>query len=202
MKNKKQSMTCIAAIKQRNGKIAMAADRRASWDFSQAQAMPRPKIQKRDGIIMAGTGDCYLISLIIDLMAVPEVIEDTDIYMYELFYDAVVKLLIRKRFCDEHKVLKIPKESNAEIIVAVSNKLFSVIIDNPEQYNDYPNGMVSIGELNLPYASGCGGALAWGSLLTTEPLNMKVKERLLIALNVAAQVSPGCDDKVDIEIED
>ncbi len=202
MIKRKKSLTCLAAIKHR-GKIYMAADRRTSWDMSQAQEMPRPKIKKRDGVILAGTGDGYLCTLIVDIMKIPiGEGQDLDIYMHWTFHQAVTKLLLAKGYADEHKQLKIPPSGGAEILVAIQGMLYTVLIDNPDAENlDNPFGLVSIEEVNFPYASGCGGHLAWGSLLTTETLDMKPKDRLKLALQVAAKVSPGCDAVVDIEHE-
>src|SRR6476646_6720467 len=127
----KQSNTCIAAIKLRNGRIAMAADRRVSWGFSQAQAMPRPKIQKRDGIILAGTGDGYLCGLIVDLLKIPTFsyenydLRTLDTYMHNQFFDSVCKLLKSKNFKDQHNVLRVPGDCSAEIIIAIHNHLYN-----------------------------------------------------------------------------
>ena len=199
----KQSRTCIAAVKDKRGRIVMAADRRASWDFSQAQAMPRPKIQKRNGLLLAGTGDGYLCTLIVDLLHVPvNEVEDPDTYMHWTLLKEVNKLLKAKGFVDQHNQLRIPADSGVEVLIACSGRLYTLTIDNPEPYKETPGGLISIDEVSLPYASGCGGQLAWGSLLTTGLLGtMKAKERLTIALTVAAEVSPGCDANIDIEIE-
>lgn len=201
---KKISLTCIAAIKDKKGRIYVASDRRASWDFSQAQAMPRPKLQKRNGIILSGTGDGYLCHLIVDMLEFPHIQDDqsTDEYMHSVFYGKVLMLLKRKGFVDDRNQLKIAKEDGAEILVAVRGVLYTLSIRNPDPSNDHPNGQIAIDEVATPYATGCGGALAWGSLLTTEDLGFKPKERLIIALNVAAKVSPGCDNNIDIERED
>lgn len=198
MIKKKQSLTCIAAIKHR-GRIYMAADRRASWDFSQAQQMPRPKIVKRDGMILAGTGDSYLCALLVDILEVPPRGQETlDDYMFDKMHRSVTNLLLRKGYCSEHKQLKIPSESSVEVIIAIEGKLYNIVIHNPDPEKEDISGEIMIDELNIPYASGCGGHLAWGSLLTSENLELTPNERLTIALNVAAQVSPGCDNKIDI----
>lgn len=210
MIKKKQSRTCIAAIKTSNGKIMMAADRRSSWDFSQAQKMPRAKIRSRDGLILAGTGDGALCYQIVDNLKFREYPYEEwgfeDEYLNNIFYNDVIKLLKSKGYVDVdaglHPILKIPVESATEILICIHRRLYSLQIFNPHPEADYPNGLVTIDELGVPYATGCGGQLAWGSLLTTMDLGMKPKERLAIALNVAAQVSPGCDNNIDYIIGD
>lgn len=195
MIKRKKSNTCIAVLKTKRGKLMMAGDRRASWDH-QAQKMPRPKIQKREGLLLGGTGDGYLCTLIVDILSLPEYENiDTDSYMHHKFQTAIVRLLKSKNFCD-NKGLHIPTDTEAEIIVGIQGKLYQVIISNEDSRNH--GGIITIDELNTPYATGCGGLLAWGSLLTTQDLNLSDKERLKLALSVAAQVSTGCDGNVDI----
>lgn len=213
MIKKKKSLTCIAAIKNR-GKIYMAADRRISWDMDQAQELPKGnrKIVRRDGLIMAGTGTWSMCRLILRTLEFRKYIDHYDYigcedeYFDTIFYNDVIKLLKSKGFVDVnaglHPVLKIPFDMDAEIVIALNGRLFTLTIENGSSSDNHnPNGMVSIEELNLPYAAGCGGSYAWGSLLTTENMNMKPKERLILALTVAAQVSPGCDSKADVEHE-
>lgn len=214
MSKMKQSSTCIAAIKHR-GKVYMATDSRLSWGMDQAQELPKGnrKIVKRDGLILAGTGTWYLCRLILQTLAFrsPEGYEGIeDQYFDSIFYNDVVKLLKSKGHIDVdsglHPVLKIPYDVSAEIIMVLNGRLFTLTIENPVvEENHNPSGLVMIEELNIPYAAGCGGQLAWGSLLTTESLEevllLKPKERLKLALQVAAQVSPGCDENIIIENE-
>jgi len=190
-------MTCIAAIKHK-GKIYVAGDRRASWDMSQAQVMPFAKVIKRDGVILAGTGDCYVLNLITRVLHIPQVDTDIDTYMFHHLQRAIRGLLIEKGFTDGQKILRIPEELETEIVIAISGTLWAIQIQDSKPHGI---GIISVDQCNLPYATGCGGQLAWGSLLTTEDMEMKPKDRLIKALKVAAQVSPGCDDKVDIEHE-
>lgn len=206
---KKQSRTCIAAIRQKNGKIMLAADRRASWDWNQCQQMPRPKLAKRNGLILAATGDSYLCTLIVDILKFRKYEDDMteDEYFHNIFYYDVLKLLKSKGLADivsGTPILRIPKGLDVEVIIVLNKKLYTVVIENPiEQVEEHANsfGLINIDELSLPYATGCGGSLAWGSLLTTEDMDLKAKDRLTLALNIAAQVSPGCDNMIDIVSE-
>lgn len=192
-------MTCIACIKYK-GKLYIAADRRISWETSQIQECPSPKVVKRDGVIIAGAGDAYLLTLLTSCLSIPNNETDIDTYMHHHFQKAVKKLLIGQGFVDPHGLLRVPPDMELECVLAVQGILWSIAIVNAE---DVPNGLslVLIDKVNTPYATGSGGQLAWGSLLTTETMNMKPKERLQLALNVASRVDPGCDNKVDIEHE-
>lgn len=201
--NKLKSGTCIAAIKTKRGKIMMAGDRRMSWGFHQAQKTPEPKVVKRDGLLFGGTGSCYLLTLINQIFVVPDRGKnDPTKYMHNVFHKALVRFLCSKGFGDSKtNNLKFPADLSAEILVACKGKLFSVIVGN-EGDSPHDAGFVMIDEISLPYGTGCGGSLAWGSLLTTAPIaTITDREKLIKALQVAAEVSPGCDDDIDIVSE-
>lgn len=209
----KKSNTCIAALKHRN-KIYIAADRKASWDWSKAQAMPRAKLSKREGLILAGTGSGALCTLIVDILNIPNIEDiDLDTYMHHKLFEAIRKLLINKGFSDEHKILKIPAELDAQILVAIQGKLYDITISNCDPTNVNPNGLIMIDELNLPYGTGCGGDIAEAALKENEDLFMYDSkkdsyrfltpyERLERAVTLACQMSPGCGLPIDIIRED
>lgn len=190
-------MTCIAAIKDKKGRIWMGADRRMTYDWSQFQVMPKEtkKIYKNEhGIIRAACGDAYLLDLLVHRLNLPEVFNDVHSYVHDVVYDSIYRLLVRKKYCDMHKFLELPNDMECVMILAISNTLWEITLHPPKS--------MTIGEVALPYANGSGGLIALGSLLTTEDIGMKAKDRLTIALNIAAKVSPGCGDGIDIEYED
>lgn len=193
------SNTCIAVVKDKKGKLVMASDRRVSWGFSQAQAMPGPKCFHRNGVLLAGTGDAYLCMLIAKHMPFPKKSEEDDLesYVYDGLYEYIKRMLLSKGFTQDDKNVHIPVNMSAEVLIGVGGRLFSAIIENPSKENEL-QGMISMDEVALPYATGCGGQLAWGSLLTTDGTKMSAEDRLQIALTVAATVSPGCDANVDM----
>lgn len=199
-----KSNTCIAAIKNKRGKILIAADRRNSWDFSQYQRMPRPKVQKRNGLILAGTGDGFLCHLLVDMLDFPSKEEDTtpDNFLHGIFFDKVRKLLDRNGMVDHDKQLKLPGDTSVEIVIACSGKLYTMNIFNPIPESEHSNGLIAIDEVGIPYAVGCGGLLAWGALKENADSKFDSKTRLIRALTVAASVSSGCDNNIDICVED
>lgn len=201
----KRSNTCLAVIRHK-GKLIFGADRRASWGFDQAQTMPIPKLAKRNGLLLAGTGGSFLCTLIVDVLNVPHYSPemDTDIYMHNDFFRAVKKLMIDKGFCDEHKSLRFPEPMGAEIIVGINHKLYNVTIENMDPSNHHTIGSIIIDRLNTPYATGCGGQWAWGTLETLIQLEQEGliaassgKDKLTRALMIAAKYSPGCDAVFD-----
>lgn len=194
MKKRKVSQTCIAAIKGRGGKIYIAADRQVTWDDALKQTLIKPKVMKRKGIILAATGDSYLCGLLVERLSIPRLIDDLDTYMYEILHDRIKALLIRKEYINEHRQLSVGKDMFVELVVGVRGRAFTFRITE--------NSIIEVDEVNLPYCTGCGGFFAWGSLLTTEKLKIgNTKERLMLALSVAAELSPGCDANIDIEVE-
>jgi hypothetical protein len=201
-----KSNTCIAIIKvkkgKNKGKLVFAADRRISWGFSQAQVMPESKLVKRNGLIMGATGASYLGQLIMDYVELPSIKElSPKDYMNTVFYKNVVELLKSKGFVNKDGNIKLPKDFAIELVVGYRGKLFSIVIGNDDDDDLHKQGIILIDEVNIPYATGCGGQLAWGSLLTTERTKIAEENRLILALNVAAEVSPGCDDNIDIVME-
>lgn len=190
-------MTCIAALKH-NGKIVLAGDRRMSWGMHKCQMKPTSKVVKKNGILIAGTGACYILTLVRDILKFPIITkrEDTLNYIHNKFVPVLINLLKTKGMI-KNGMLNVPKELHTAIIVAIKGNLFEIDIGNCEDV-----GIVAVDEVGLPYATGCGGQLAWGSLLTTEDSKKSPQERLKIALNVAAAVSPGCDGNIDIVEED
>lgn len=211
---RKKSNTCLAVIKHHK-KLYFAADRRSSWGFDQAQKMPRPKLSKKNGVILAATGDGFLCHLLVDVFEPPKYefgIWDSqellDTYMHYPFFKAIKKLLLDKGFCDEHHILKIPNDVSCELLVGLRGHCYTVIIENLDPENHFPNGTISIDEVGLPYATGCGGQWAWDTLDCLETLEqdgllarMKPNDKLSRALDSAAKHSPGCGDGKDFKNE-
>lgn len=201
---KKNSGTCIAILADKNGKLIMATDRRMSWGMSQAQVMPGPKCFKREGILLAGTGDAHLCTLLTKRMHLPYYppeINPED-YVHEAIYNSIKEILISKGFSQDDKNLHLPVDSSVELVVGIKGRVFSIDVCNPSKDLDF-NGIIRIDEVSVPYATGCGGQLAWGSLLTTARIKkLGAEERLTVALFVASEVSPGCDNNIDFIEED
>lgn len=191
-----ESGTCLAVVretynKKKKGELVIAADRRVSSGHNY-QIAPFRKVNKRNGVILAGTGLASIIELIIGLLPIPEVPDKMSSFEYVNgpFTTAVEDFLKSKGFHTEGGFLCFPKRMNTSILVIVKSSLFTMSFDD-----DY--GIV-INSVNTPYADGCGGAYALGSLVTTSTLKISSETRLKLALKVAAQLSSGCDDNIDI----
>lgn len=194
--DKLKSNTCLAVVRNKKGKLLFAGDRRVSWGMSLAQVTSRPKVIKREGMLFAGTGSAYICDLIIEVMHTspcPDHIRPFD-HMHNTVFNDVVTVLEDKFVFDKKEKVVVYEDSLAIILVAVKGELFQVVIDQG-------SGII-INSIAAPFATGCGGAYALGALLAMEKLNLKEEVKLTYALQVAAKVSPGCDDNIDIIIED
>lgn len=211
-----KSSTVIATLKDKKGRILMAADRRASWDFSMSMSMPRPKISYRNGILTGATGDGYLCHLLVDILRVenPKIDNiDPDIFMHYHYSKEVRKLLISQGFVDEHKLFRLPGDMYVEALIGFDGKVYSVTLENSNPTNEHVPGIIAIDEMPSLHATGCGALVAIGALKESEDLFMHdekkdryrfltYKERLIRAVEKACDVSPGCGKPVDILVED
>lgn len=197
------SNTCLLAVKGPNGKAYLAGDRRASWGFSQAQALPKPKVSKRNNTLLAGTGDSFLCTLIVDIMQFEPFPDDGEIdldsYINHYIYQCTHDTLRVHGLADKDGSLKIPGDLSAEILMIVERHLYSIQIFNPDPISEAPNGIIAIDELSFPYGTGCGGQWAWGAYQALDKcVIMPIKNKIRQAMEVAANNSPGCDNNIDI----
>lgn len=205
MNKHKRSGTCIIALKNSRGKILIAADRRASWDWSKSMAMNKPKVRKRGDFIIAGTGDGSLCSLFVDAFDPPEYEDqDLDIFMQHTFYKKVKQHLLNHDYGDQHRLLKIPPDSGCELVIAIQGHVYTIDIHNPAEHHHTvePYGLIAIDEVSVPYTTGCGGEHAKGAIDAL--MNEGVADTKYIAkaaLEVAAKNSPGCGDGSDFVVE-
>lgn len=190
---RKHSHTCLAMIRDNKGVLWFAGDRRQSWGMHKAQKSPRPKVTKRNGILFAGTGNSAICDLLTEQFEPPFYNEkeypDSYTYMYKLFMPELLDFLEREGWMKKEDGRCLNCDSMASIIVGVKSDLYELDLDNES---------IAFVPVDAPYATGCGGMYALGSLLTTERSKGLPKKRLQLALEVAAEMSPGCDSNVDI----
>jgi hypothetical protein len=192
-----KSQTCLAVVRDDKGKLWFAGDRRSSWHFGKAIKGPRPKVTKKNGILLAGTGVASICDLVTERFEVPKQ-EDKETSMQYMvrFEDELLAWLREEKWVKEDSrcLTKQGEEEEHElmaiILVGVGSDLYEVDLACTSPLQSTP--------IDAPYGAGCGGSLAWGSLLTSAKLGWTEKKRLKEALKVAAKVSPGCDDNIDI----
>ncbi len=193
--NCRQSRTCITAIKTKRGKLVMAGDRRASWDWSQAHNCTQAKVMKRDGVLIGATGDSALCKLFVEVMDIPTIdVTDTDTYMYYKFQQALVRTLKQQvGYADTHKNLCIPSDVSCQLLVAVLGRLYTIEISNPDPDKERSGGLISIDDAPIPFAIGCGALASLGVLHgKLMEHGQLTKEDLILSLQVACELSPGC----------
>lgn len=198
MENKRiVSNTCLAVVreklnKKKLGELVFAADRRISWGSAQFQELVYPKVRKRNGIILAGTGDSYLCDLVVQLTPIPDIPPKVKVfnYIHQILRECVERTLIENGMKSDKDSLGIPSKMHVAILAGIKGELYEFNIC--ERYG------IIINQIDAPYGHGCGGDYALGSLKTTENLKMTSEDRLTVALNVASELSAGCDNKIDI----
>lgn len=196
-------MTCIVAIKTKNNKVMMGAERLVTCR-GHKEEMKKPKIRKRNGIIIAGTGDGHLCSLIVDMFPIPPVIpEDISIfqYMHEIFRPALIEYLILNKYFRED-ALYIPRHNTADFLIGVSGQVWECLINTSEE-TDFT--IISVDSLNTPTATGSGGAFAKGALDALYSLKKsELDDRTIIKKSIQAAIncSTGSGGKIDIVEED
>lgn len=190
-----KSNTCILVLKDEDTKkLVFGADRRISFGNSFYQKTPRSKICKRNGLILAGSGNAYLSDLVIELTPITfmnNVNESPFQYIHTEFYNALSKILMEKRIIVDNKVID---NSSAAIMIGLKGDLFLLNISKSG---------ISIDVITTPFALGCGGDVALGSaLVLLKDKNLSIKEILRKSVKTASLVSAGCDSTVDIVEED
>jgi hypothetical protein len=216
MRQIKSSGTCLAVLREKApknklGKLVFAGDRRISWGSTLYQVSPRPKITKRNGVMFAGTGVSYLCDIVCELVDVPEVPYGVDgfNYVHNHLFPRIKDKLGDKGFVDKDGNISFPDDDFAAmIIVGVNSELFEVSLSN--------DSGITLDAIEAPYAHGCGGRYAMGSLDATDGDSLKVLKnklkqkgvkqtfstpeecRLVLALIAASRYSSGCDANIDI----
>ncbi len=197
------SRTCIAAIVSRRGKIIMAGDRRCSWDWGFAQSCPTPKIIKHNGFLLGGTGSSDFLELILEGFTFDQDITDLKQYLLFSFKSKLTKFLTQHGYRDQHSMLQLPQSVSAEILLGKDGKLFIISFTpgNTESGLNEPS-IISIGQVSAPFAVGCGAPSAIPILINKlKEVGYSTKEHLELAMQSAADISPGCDNQFDFLTE-
>lgn len=194
---KKQSKTCIALIKTRNGKLLMAGDRKVSCDWGFSYQCPNPKIKKKEnGMLVGASGDSGLCKLIVDIFEPPVIqYNDIDNYMYYDYQKALEKLLKQQiGYKDSHNLVKLPPETYCMVLIGIEGKAYTVEISNHSETGDNSDSTsIIIDDAPIPYAIGCGSTSAIPILFSSKTsTGVNTKEQLKLAMSIAAEISPGC----------
>lgn len=191
-------MTCIAVVKSKRGKVIMAGDRRLTWDWSQAMTMPGAKIRKdkATGILIGAAGTGNICTVFINILKVPKIeVDDPDVYMFFKFKPALEKALMNAGYQCSAKRLKIPADDECQALVAIQGRVYMVDVVCPDPEF---GGLIQIEESPMPMAVGCGSSSAIPILLAERKREgYSTKEHLQLAMEIAADLSPGVDGNVD-----
>jgi len=192
-------MTCLAVIRDAKGKLFMAADRRSSYGMSKAYSMEVPKINKINKLLVAACGHGALCTELVNNIRYPKPVAKvrlTDIdknksyeaYMLNDFRNSLVNHLKKHPY---YVASKDDEPIHSIMLVGVGNEIWEVDVDN---------GKVSMDRVATPHTSGCGGQLAMGAILAMlrSKHSYSPQDILRTSLEIAAEVSPGCNEVIDI----
>ena len=202
---RKQSRTCIVVAKDQQGRIIMAGDRRVSAHWGLAYICPNPKIKKHPHNILVGaSGDSSLCKFLLDGFVPSPHDEGTpDDYMYLDYIPTLtenIKLILGCR--DGHGLLKFSTSEYCSALFVVSNIVYTLdLYSAGSEESDQGVSRIILDDAPIPYAIGCGAASAMPILL--EEFNKKgynTKATILRAMQIAAEISPGCDANIDFII--
>lgn len=188
----------------------MAGDRMVSVDSSSKEMLPHPKITKRDGILMGGAGDCFMLTLLLAGLQIPEMKSQT-LYKYMLFeFKKAFQNLLTSQGYNDSVSFDIPSEDGdggLAALIGVEGTLFHLDIKSLST-KDSPNckGIIEVSEVSTPYAIGCGGVAAKAWLVGTKSeKGYNTVSDLIKSVQVACSINSGCElinNKPDIIQED
>lgn len=165
-------MTCIVGLVEGN-KVWMAGDSVAS-DGNIEVVRKDVKIFKKSGVIIGCTGSYRMMQILQYHLKVPSYKGSNDLmkYMVTKFIPAIKKEFLDHNYGDEEK--------GGTFLIGIKNRLFAI-------YNDFQVEEVESGINSV----GCGSDFALGSLYSTVDFDLSPKERLVLALEVSSELSPG-----------
>lgn len=176
-------MTCIAAVRSKNGTIVMGGDSAGFEDDSNMSLGigKETKVWKNNGILFGACGSFRVSQVLRWHLRVP--VYDTTSEPLEYITGPLVNEM--RAALEVAGALTVWEDDHTEsmgggLLLGHRGRVF-------EMWGDF-----GVGELVHDYgATGCGGAIACGSLATTEGLDISPKKRVLLALNAAERHSAG-----------
>lgn len=188
--------TTIAVLKNKHGKIVVAADRRISDDTEYSRS-PQPKVVKKESCVLAVAGDWGLASFVLNKLKLPKYINKIDhtTFVYDVLIPNLKILLIKDGYVNVNGQLHFEvvgeEKTELEIVAVFKHKVYVLSLGS-----DYASAIIAT-EVPVPFATGCGGGIAMGSLLTSSLLDLSVKDRLKLAIETASKVTLATDNDVD-----
>ncbi len=200
---KQKSTTCIGIIKQKNGKLIIAGDRRCSNGDGSGFKLPIPKIasKQKGKILIGGSGTSSVCYAITYQFVEPKLTKELASDDY-LFYNYIPEL---KKFLKLHldweldSRLVVPSDVSCLFIVSIRDEIYLLEIFGEKD----GNGSIGVLRIPAPYVVGCGSPGAYPNLFK-EFLDKGYNTRyeLQRALEITAEIHDGCDNNIDIIIGD
>ena len=196
----KKSRTCIALIKTRTGKLIMAGDRRVTYGDAEMYSVSAvPKINKRNAFLIGYTGNPAICEALIHLTKIPNYIpHPLNKYIMCELEENIKKLLLKRGYEDNGSIILTEKDGSA-LLLGIDGRAFVIDIDPIlEEGRVWGKAVVESGEVLLPWSIGCGSDSALPILLAEKKeKGYNTREGLKKAMEIAAEISPGCDNNID-----
>lgn len=197
---KKQSKTCIGLIKQKNGRLIMAGDRRVSTSYGTGFTSPVPKIEKKEnGMLIGASGDGDICHILVTGFEPPNIPEKANLNDYMLFtYLPSLKHFFKEGFdwISKEKLFEMPSDVVCHALIGVRGIAYDLLIYN----DDLPEtkGRIALDRVPTPFVVGCGTISAYPILKQElKDKGYNSKEGLRLALETAAEINDGCDNNID-----
>lgn len=200
---KKKSFTCIGIIKNKSGKIFMAGDRRVSMsDYTYFQN-PVPKIRNINNTLIGASGTGSLCKACVDSFDPPEFKEkdyDVDLYMHHWYIPALEKhLKTIPGYVSKDGTLAIPEDRATSVLIVVHKRAFTIDIGTVRNPDKQLLTVMDLDDAPFPFFIGCGTSSAIPILIAEKKeKGYNTKEMLIKAMEIAADISAGCDNNIDI----
>jgi ATP-dependent protease HslVU (ClpYQ) peptidase subunit len=184
-------MTVIIADKTRNGTVVIGADSRETIGEVGISLSAVPKIKRLGHYILGGAGDGGLAELLIEswkIPACPHLI--TGDFIQRNVRRSLLEFLQSHHIVDDHFNFIIPKESEADFLLVIDNRMWHIALTNNEKGNG-----IDFLECSFPYAIGSGADFSLGALYA---LTGKTEQRIKKAIEITSLLCNSVDNNVII----
>ena len=173
-------MTCIVAIRAREGKIIMGGDSLSTRGGDCFPTNP-PKVFKKGPFMIGGSGRGRAVNILAAAGDPPHFGDNVEVdgkWMIRHFVPWIMEHMREGSF--SKKTDEVEALTGSFLIVTVQGRIFSI-------QSDY-----SLTEINISYwAEGGGSGFALGVLYATQEMNLSENDRIHLALKAAEEFSAG-----------
>lgn len=187
-------MTCIVTLKTKD-RIYMAADKRVSFATT-ASKIRYPKIIKTGGILLGFAGNGVLGHQALHVFRSPKYPTGLGPTNYVRAWIEAFNIYLVETGVVEDKYYRPVLHQDTD--TSVVDTEFMMVVDGELFLIDLTIEGLQYFPHTFPYATGSGGDVALGSLLTTEVLDIDPVKRTRLAVSAASQIVSSCGNGCSI----